>query len=83
MSGLNEMIPPWEKCEKVTAVGEMAVYVNPSCPMMHFIRGRMAVTKRECRRCYKDNAKMQRQQEMHSERDGKGQAGMSCAAGSV
>lgn len=57
MSGLENMTPPWERCECAKQVGEMAVYVTPACPMMHFIRGKMAVTKRECRRCDKDGRK--------------------------
>ena len=84
MSGLENMTPPWERCDCVKSVGEMAVYVEPSCRAeTHNIRGNLVVTKRECRRCDKDNAKVQRQQEMHSERDTKGQKGMSCAAGSI
>ena len=58
MNGSENMIPPWEKCECAKQVGEMAVYVDPHCRGdMHMICGSLVVSKRECRRCYRDYAK--------------------------
>ena len=58
MSGSENMTPPWERCDCVKSVGEMAVYVEPSCRAdTHMIRGNLVVTKRECRRCDKDGRK--------------------------
>lgn len=47
--------PPWEVCQNAETVGEMAVYVTPACPFFHMIHGQLVASKRDCRRCWKEN----------------------------
>lgn len=43
----------YSSCPCVESIGANAVYVTPSCPHVHLIKGRLVTTKGECRRCHK------------------------------
>ena len=41
----------YNTCLHAQSVGEIAVHTTPGCPRVHNIKGVLAVTKGECRRC--------------------------------
>lgn len=52
--------PKYETCIHSTGKsGEIAVYVMPSCPRQHMLKGNLVTSKRECLECrsYKERKK--------------------------
>jgi hypothetical protein len=41
----------YETCKHVEKVGQLAVYVRPSCPRLSMIKGNMVSSKPRCREC--------------------------------
>ena len=41
----------YEKCGCMLSAGQMVVYVTPSCPNGHLIRGQLAAMIKNCRKC--------------------------------
>lgn len=49
---LDAIRPKYETCKHSTGNnGKIAVYVLPTCPRQHMIKGVFVVTKRECQEC--------------------------------
>lgn len=49
----------YETCVHVKSIGQIAVYVTPSCPQATQIKGHLVSSKERCRRCkvFKENDK--------------------------
>lgn len=41
----------YDTCKHVERVGELAVFVHPSCPRLTMIRGAMVSSKLRCEEC--------------------------------
>lgn len=41
----------YETCAHVKQIGQIAVYVTPSCPQATQIKGHLVSSKERCRRC--------------------------------
>ena len=41
----------YETCAHVKSIGQIAVYVTPSCPQATQIKGHLVSSKERCRRC--------------------------------
>lgn len=41
----------YETCEHIKSIGQIAVYVTPSCPQATQIKGHLVSSKERCRRC--------------------------------
>lgn len=41
----------YETCVHVKSIGQIAVYVTPSCPQATQIKGHLVSSKERCRRC--------------------------------
>lgn len=41
----------YETCKHVISIGEVAVYVKPSCPCLTIIKGVMVSSKKRCSSC--------------------------------
>jgi hypothetical protein len=44
-------------CRHAEQVGEIAVYVKPTCPHLNLIKGKLVTSKRCCRSCSRWEAK--------------------------
>ena len=41
----------YEACAHIKSIGQIAVYVMPSCPQAMQIKGHLVSSKKRCRRC--------------------------------
>lgn len=41
----------YETCANIKSIGQLAVYVTPSCPQATQIKGHLVSSKERCRRC--------------------------------
>lgn len=46
---MNE--PKYETCRHAISVGEMAIYVHPTCKRANMIMGTLVSSKKRCERC--------------------------------
>lgn len=41
----------YETCKHAESVGDIAVYVKPTCPRLSMIKGMLVTSKSRCRKC--------------------------------
>ena len=48
-----EELEKYKRCKNMEKVGQVAIFVMPTCPMAMMIKGYFVSTKKRCEHCYR------------------------------